>query len=204
MRGACLIAYGPKAEAEAQQCIESLLQFHDLPYAIASDVSGRHHVKIWQTDDYTDVQRSRWAKVTLDMWSPFDETLYLDADTRVQGSVEHGYEMLDDGWDMVITPSAHQGSDNMWHIAPDEREYTYLLYECGDVLQLQGGVFWFRRSAAITALFNAWRDEWRKWQQFDQAALLRALILSPVKVHLLGRPFNGGAVVAHRHGRAAA
>lgn len=195
MRGVCLIAYGEKAEREAQRCIESLKRFHDWPTKIMDCMQAG--------STYTDVQRSRWAKVTLDQWSPFDETLYLDADTRAQGDLSAGFEMLCDGFDMAITHSQQQHDQNMWHVAPDEREYTYLLYQCADVLQLQGGVFWFRKGEAVTRFFEAWRVEWLRWRQFDQAALLRALLAAPIKLHLLGRPFNGGAVVAHNHGRAA-
>lgn len=203
-RGVCLIAYGENAEREAYNCIRSLRRYHDWPYLVATDGNNANCINLPSLNGYSAMQRSRWAKVTIDQWTPYDETLYLDADTRVQGDLMAGFEMLCDGWDMVITPSSNQADSNMWHVAPDEREYTYLLYECADVLQLQGGVFWFKRNAAITALFNAWRAEWHRWQQFDQAALLRALRDAPIKLHLLGRPFNGGAVVAHNYGRAAA
>lgn len=203
MRGACLIAYGDRAEQEAQHCIESLRNFHNWPCYIASGSIQRHSINIAQPDDFDNVQKSRWAKVMLDLWSPFEETLYLDADTRVQNDLSAGFQMLDDGWDMVITPSPQQGNGNMWHIAPDEREATFAAYQCGDVLQLQGGVFWFRKSEAVMRFFEAWRLAWLKWRHYDQAALLRALRVAPLRLHLLGRPFNGGSVVVHRHGQAA-
>jgi hypothetical protein len=193
-RGVCLIAYGDKAEREAHECLASLRQFHDWPYIIASRLE---HPK-----DYDNIQASRYAKVTLDLWSPFSDTLYLDADTRVQGDLSVGFEMLDDGFEMLITHSAAQGRENMWHVAPDEREATYQEWRCGSILQLQGGVFWFRKSVNVGNFFEAWRREWMRWRQFDQAALLRALRVAPVRMHILGRPFNGGAVVQHRHGRA--
>lgn len=202
-RGVCLIAYGDKAESEVKQCIESYRRWHDWPWLIAGDAGGLWQIKMDQDANYSNVQKSRWAKVTLDRWSPFDETLYLDADTRVQGNLSAGFQMLDDGFDMVITHSAQQADGNMWHIAQDEREATFAAYQCGDVLQLQGGVFWFRKSEAVTRFFEAWRAAWLRWRSYDQAALLRALRVAPLKIHLLGRPFNGGAVVQHRHGQAA-
>lgn len=194
-RGVCLIACGEKAEREARECIESLRKFHTWQCVTMS--SG-----IDMPDGYDNIQKSRHAKVTLDQWSPFTDTLYLDADTRVQGDLSAGFDMLDDGFEMLITNSASQGRDNMWHVAPDEREATYEAWGCGDLLQLQGGVFWFRKCDNVTNFFEAWRREWFRWRQFDQAALLRALRVAPVKLHILGRPFNGGSVVQHRHGRA--
>lgn len=201
-RGVCLIAYGDKANQEAQECLTTLKLFHTWRYCIASDSIGHYHTNIAQLGDFNDVQKSRWAKVTLDLWSPFTETLYLDADTRVQNDLSAGFQMLDDGWDMVITPSPQQADGNMWHIAQDERESTFAAYQCGDVLQLQGGVFWFRKSEPVAQFFEAWRLAWLKWRHYDQAALLRALRVAPLKLHLLGRPFNGGSVVVHRHGQA--
>ena len=196
-RGVCLIAYGAKATQQADQCITSLRKYHDWPACVAGMTK-----QIEQQANYTDIQRSRWAKVTLDQWSPFDDTLYLDADTRVQGDLSKGFEMLADGWDMLITASPQQGKENMWHIGQRERETTLEMYQCGAVLQLQGGVFWFRKSEAVRRFFAAWRAAWKCFEQFDQAALLRALRDAPVKLHLLGRPYNGGAVVVHRHGQA--
>lgn len=201
-RGVCLIAYGAKAEQEAHDCIASLRDHHNWPYVVCGGFIDTQYVAILQPDEYNDIRRSRWAKVTLNRWSPFSDTLYLDADTRVQGDLSAGFEMLDDGWDMVITPSGSQGTENMWHITQEEREATYEAYRCGDILQLQGGVFWFRKSDAVLRFFAAWRAEWLRWKQFDQAAILRALRIAPVRLHLLGRTFNGGAVVQHRHGRA--
>ncbi len=202
MRGVCLIAYGEKALQEAQHCIATLEQHHKWPWCIVSDSGGLWQIRIEQDANYNNVQRSRWAKVMLDRWSPFSETLYLDADTRVQGDLTAGFDMLNDGFDMVITPSAQQAGGNMWHIAPDEREATFSAYQCGDVLQLQGGVFWFKRNEAVSRFFDEWRAAWLRWQHYDQAALLRALRVAPLKIHLLGRPFNGGSVVQHRHGQA--
>lgn len=192
-RGVCLIAYGRKAEQEAHECLKSVLRFNSWPHCFAGD-------QIEQAPDYTDVQKSRWAKVTLDRWSPFDRTLYLDADTRVQGNISAGFDMLDDGFEVLIAASAQQGNQNMWHISREEREKTFDQYQCDEVLQLQGGVFWFRQCEAVRRFFEAWRVAWLEYRQFDQAALLRALHMAPVRLHVLGWPFNGGALIAHRYG----
>ena len=194
-RGVCLIAYGEKAQSEALKCVTALKHYHNWPVCIAGVTR-----QIEQAAGYSDMQKSRWAKVTLDQWSPFDDTLYLDADTRPQGDLSRGFEMLADGWDMLITPSAQQGRNSMWHIDKRERETTLEMYQCADVLQLQGGVFWFRKSEAVRRFFTAWREAWLCFERFDQAALLRALWFAPLRVHLLSKVYNGGALIAHRHG----
>ena len=147
----------------------------------------------------SDTQSSRAAKTALYDLSIYEHTCYLDADTLPLASIRAGFEILADGWELVITASPNQGRDSLWHVAEPERTATLdgLGYPA---LQLQAGVFWFRRSAAVARLFKAWRAEWERWRGQDQAALLRALALAPVKVWILGRDWNGGAVIAHRWG----
>jgi len=70
------------------------------------------------------------------------------------------------------------------------------------VVQLQGGVLFWRRNEATTRLFERWRAEWARYRQQDQGALLRALYTEPVRVWLLGRPWNGGNLIEHLCGRA--
>lgn len=151
--------------------------------------------------DMTNVQRSRFIKTHLVALSPYRQTLYLDADCRVLKSVMAGFRALDDGWDLAITPSSNQGDDLFWHVGDEERSHT--LFDVGhEPVQLQGGVCWFRKSQRVRDLFAAWREEWARWQDQDQAALVRALHRSPVRVWLFGRYYNGGAGVAHQFGRA--
>ncbi len=184
------MVYGDLAERESQQSIASLVERHPELKPVA--------VQNARQPGRTDAQAARWAKVTLDQWSPYEHTLYVDADTRIHGNLSVGFDLLSDGWDMVITPSAAQGEDLLWHVSDDERAAT--LAETGDPLQLQAGVFWFSKNERTARLFAEWRSQWGRWSGEDQGALLRALYRSPVKLALLGRPFNGGAVVAHRVG----
>lgn len=166
-------------------------------------INLEHVVLTNKIDGLNNVQSSRWHKTSLYEQSPFEHTLYLDADTRVKGDISVGLKALRAGWDMVIVPSSNQGKDFLWHVGADERERTQ--GELGyPALQLQGGVFWFRRNERVQRFFALWRQEWRRWQGQDQAALLRALQRQPLKIWLLGLPFNGGAVIGHLFGRARA
>lgn len=189
--GAIIIAIGNQAQREATTCIESIRRV----------AYGLTILQLRETvPGYTTMQASRWTKCNLDTLSPFDETMYLDADTRAQNDIQAAFDILADGFDLVITPSQNQGTDVLWHVASDERKAT--IDEIGYTpLQLQAGVFLFRKNESTRRLFEAWRAEWLRWQDQDQAALLRALRVVPVKTWLLGRPWNGGAVIAHNFGR---
>jgi len=148
---------------------------------------------------------ARRVKVKLDHLSPFDNTLYLDADTRVQSKViEEGFRILSQGWDLAIAPSENQGANLFAHIDPLERTYTSEVLENVFPLQLQAGVMWFAKTDRIKALFDAWRKEWIVFRKHDQAALTRAIDKTAVRIWLLGLDWNSrrGAIVDHRFGKA--
>lgn len=193
-RGVCVVTTGIAAERAFNTRLRPSL--------------GNWSIEQWQTDKpigytmphhYNLMQQSRYAKVTLLDWTPFDYSCYLDADTQVYGDLQVGFDILADGWDMVITPSENQGDGWLWHIPDSERQKTK--WELGEQFtQLQAGVFFVAKNARTRALWVAWRAEWLRYEGQDQGALLRAFYQYPVKVWLLGRPWNGGAVIGHHFG----
>lgn len=197
--GAVYVAYGENAQREAMMSIHTLRAQHPaLPVAVIGDpVRGADlHIPFEQIDS-----GGRWAKVNLDRLTPFDFTLYLDADTRIRADLSAGFDLLRDGWDLCITPSLMQENGAFWHVDAPERETT--LDELGYTpVQWQGGVFYFRRCDAFAALCDRWREEWQRWRGQDQAALARALAHTPLKLWALGRPYNGGELVSHLFGKA--
>lgn len=191
-RGIIYIAYGDKAISEFIKSSETMRQVCNHPIVVISDknVAGQ------KTIVFDSEPTGRWAKLNADCLSPFDLTLYLDADTRVRQPIDAGFEMIADGWDLAITPSQQQGPELLWHVGEDDKEYT--LDTLGfDALQLQGGLFFFRKSRKVKRFFTRWRIEWLKYKNQDQGALLRALYANPAKVWLLGHCWNGGAIVEH-------
>ena len=190
MLGTIYVAYGERAKQETAKSAASLRRHNDLPII---------------TIDETVFDRpgpgARWAKLNVDRLSPFDYTLYLDADTRVNGDVSAGFGMLGDGWDLLIAPSVNQGHECFRHIGQIENQATLDELENPFPLQLQAGVMFFHRERCAR-LFAAWRDEWLRFKGQDQAALLRALNREPVRVLLLGRAWNGGELIEHLFGRA--
>lgn len=201
--GVVIVAYGSKALAAAAQSVVALRRVNDLPITVIGDaapnIPGVDYVYSRRRD-----AGARGNKVRLLEKTTYRNVLYLDADTQVQQDVSIGFEILRDGWDVVITPSEAQGADALWHIKAEERQVTLdeLGTWQGGYLQLQAGVFFIRRSIQTRDFMLTWEQEWRRWQDQDQAAFLRALALSPIRVWLLGRPWNGGAVIQHKFGRA--
>ena len=190
-RGIVYIATNDLSQREVSRAREALRRTSaDLPVTVlAKNYEG-----------FTPAQSSRWLKCNIDLLTDYDSTLYMDADTRVQTDISAGFEMLESGFDMVIAPSANQEDECLWHIGEAERYYTFRLFG-GTPLQLQAGIFWFVKNERTRAFFAAWRREWLLFKDQDQAAFIRALIKFPIKIWLLGRPWNGGAVIHHYCGR---
>lgn len=145
--------------------------------------------------------QSRWLKVNLDRLSPYDLTLYLDADTEVLGDLGFLFAALRDGWDMLIAPSKRQGTDVLGHLSVEDRALTLDVVGTPCPLNLQAGVFAFRKNEATAAMFAAWRAEWGRVGYLDQGALLRAMAMSPVRVWILSWAWNGGGIIDHHFGR---
>jgi hypothetical protein len=201
MNGALIVAYGTNARREAGYAIEQLAaHMPGLPVAVVSDgpLPGARFIYMEQRD-----AGARWAKLNLDNLTPFDQTLYMDADTRVNGDLSAGFGILCDGWDIAIATSDRQRGELCWQCAEDERQATRQ-ETATEPLGLQAGVMFVARNDRTAALFKTWRAEWERWQGPDQGALLRALYTSPARVWLLGRDWNGGRLVTHRFGMARA
>ena len=196
-QGVIYVAFGNKARKEAGESIASLREFHDLPVLVVGDRA----IKGAQYQAFEDKGTpGRWAKVNLDNLTLWEHTLFLDADTRVHGALDIGFTLLARGYDLVMIPSEPQHNEALRHLSEKERKAT--LNELPlDTMQLNTGVMWFSKGAA--SLFEAWRKEWGRWQDKDQGALLRALYKHPVRLAILGWPFNSlnGEVIEHRFGK---
>ena len=193
------VAYGRKAYNEAVASIETQHKFHDWPVKVVGD-------KPIKGTSFTNLEDrgtpGRWAKVNLNKVSDWEYTLFLDADTRIHGDLSLGFTLLERGFDLVMVPSRPQHNEMLRHLKKDERTITMRELPL-DPLQLNTGVMWFGPGAA--PLFELWREEWERWKDKDQGALLRALYRHPVNLAILGWPYNSqnGEIVEHRFGACA-
>ena len=204
MRGAIYVAFGGHALAEMRRSVAGLWQHNDIDVAVIGDVKTPLELDGAQLIPWkTPGPGARWAKLNADLLAPlpWQQVLYLDADTRVLGDVMAPFAILDDGFDLVLTPSINQGANVLCHIGADDRLETLDALCNPEPLQFQAGVMWFKR-LQCGHLFEAWREEWKKHNAQDQGALLRALDREPVRIHILGRDWNGGAVIEHKFGAA--
>lgn len=213
--GALFVAYGEPARVQCRIALNHLGRVHpDWDTVVISDkrLPCRAGVKppMWiaHRDTGGGVRDIKLAMYDL---SPFEYTVYFDADTRARYSMDAGWKMLADGWDVLMCPTAGQKERLFVHIDklgdgynPAEGERAATIDECGGVpiLALQGGAMWFRKNERVKRFFDAWREEWERWKGQDQAALMRALRRAPVRMMLLSRDWNGGSLLGHYHAHA--
>ena len=203
-RGVVYVAYGKPAREQVQLSAQSLAYRHpELPFRVIAEKKFERQARFPQihTILHPDTDPgARLVKLNVDTLSPFDYTAYIDADTRIQGNILWPFELLGAGWEMAMVPCRHQGEHAHLHVNEEERRVTFA--EVDDATALQGGVMYLRKCDAVHRLFDAWREEWHRFEDQDQAALVRALTRNPVKLFLLGRAYNGGRIIRHYYSMA--
>lgn len=193
-RGVYVVAFGEQARACAKRCINSWhLHMPGVPVALASNAPLGPEDVFVQAPDADIGGRSVKTQAYKLAPSKWDYVLYVDADTELFAPVPFLFQVLEDGWDMLICLNAVKFvvASNMRR--PDnlpECDATFQLYGTEELLQFNGGVFGFRRNERTEALVNDWHAEWDHWGKRDQAALLRALHKHPVKLVTLGVEWN--------------
>ena len=210
-KGAIYVAYGEAAVAQFRIARQHLGRVH--PYWAVAYLSDKRlkckrgiPPSMWLAHKDTG-GGVRDIKLQMDLLSPFEYTVYFDADTRVRYPILAGWDMLRDGWDMLVAPTRGQYKMLLGHIdslgnAPGEAQTTIDEVGGRPFLALQGGAMWFHKSERVHRFFEVWREEWQRWQGQDQAALMRALHRYPIKLWLLSRDWNGGSLMGHYHAHA--
>lgn len=193
-RGVLYVAYGAPARQCARGAIASFKQYMpEVPVALVSDAPlGPEDIFISHTDE--DIG-GRSAKTLIDVLAPkeWSYVMYLDADTEVIAPLHFLFQLVEDGFDMVICKNPgkyHTARQMVRSDNRDECEFTFRLFGTDELIQLNGGVFVFQRNARTQKFFSTWHSEWQRWGKRDQAALLRALREHPLKMHVLGNEWN--------------
>lgn len=146
------------------------------------------------TDRMSD-RRARDQKTRIWDLAPADwrYVLYLDADILVSCNLDLFFQPLEDGWDMVLTlspprgPLVRHGQRAKYKL---ENVATEQLIHGNHWLQPAGGVWSFARNERTERFLKLFHEEWRRYQQTDQQAMIRALYQAPVRGWYLGTEWN--------------
>lgn len=235
------MCFGPAARTEMEKSIKSLRGAGcDLPVAVVADAESINdlgdidkHIEYlipWDGHDPFDASQSSrfqfragYVKPEFYRLSPFQNTLYVDADTTFIQSPEVGFGFLDK-WDFAIAQERltvnqlYNRPRAGWEHNMAERDQTIEEFGGdGNFHFWNSGVFFFKKSQATKKLFDLWRSEWGKWKQWDeQLALMRAANKSQARVWVLAEIWNHphsqetkiivppASLILHLYGRAVA
>lgn len=194
--GVLYVAYGKPSRECAVRAITSWKKhMPDTPVELVSDKPLNVGEDIFIQESDADIG-GRSVKTRIYDLAPaeWEYVLYLDADTEIiSPDVAFLFELLNDGWELVfcINPAKYalaremKRSDNR-----QECEETFAQLGSDEILQLNGGVFAFRRNERTAHLMRSWHEEWQRYGARDQAALDRALYANPVRIYTLGNEWN--------------
>jgi len=191
-RGVLYVAYGDKAWAACARSIATVRTFlPEIPVAVVSDTPLKdvEHIHICRPE--ADPGARTW-KTQIYALSPFDETLYLDADTEVVSNPNAGFDLLR-FVDVALSLDCDRRVGEKHNAQHDPAERAATLAEVGlegDLLYYNSGVIFFKRSVRALAFFAAWHAEWLRWQKHDQLALARAFYRCPTRVATLREVWN--------------
>jgi len=192
--GIYVVAFGDPARHCARDCIRSIHKhMPDIPVALCSDRElGPENILITQPD--RDIG-GRIAKLKAFDLAPaeWQYVLYVDEDTEIVADVSFFFQLLQDGWEFVICKDAHL-HDTMRHFqrSNNKVEYQQTINELGtdESLQINGGVWAFRRNDRTRRYFERLYKEWAKYKGRDQGAMIRALYADPLRVFWLCNEWN--------------
>lgn len=134
---------------------------------------------------------SRFVKTSLNVLTPFDDTLFVDADVVAMAGVAELWPRLDEA---SIWMAKDPHSDFPPGITPTRPRW---------VPYYNSGVILWRKSELADKLFSAWHLEWMAGDRTsDQKRLVEAMTLTAIIPTELPQEFNSrsGSVLRHRFG----
>jgi hypothetical protein len=131
---------------------------------------------------------SRYLKTRLIHFSPYEETLLLDADILPHQPVRDLWAALDQG-DVAMVKDRLPTVELCDHVGAEEKTYT-LTQVAPTTTQYNSGVLLWRKNAATLELFEDWHQEWQRFYKQDQLALVRSLHKTQTQVVDLPGTYN--------------
>jgi hypothetical protein len=199
-RGVIYLCWGEPARREAEASMRSLWKREpDIPALVVGDgeamahFTGRERVLLHpcEVDPFSSQTafgfKAGRIKPLLAGISPFERSLYVDAETEFKISPKIGFELLE-RWDFVVAEAEIRSLANSF-LDHTEADRTAAWLKTPHILYHNSGMLFWRKNDVTAHLFELWASEWLKFKGWDeQIALLRALLQS--EALFLNVPFS--------------
>lgn len=200
-RGVIYLCWGEPATKEAEASMRSLWKKEpEMPVLVVGDgqaithFAGRERVLTHKCDVDPFTSQTAFGfkagriKPLLAGISPFERSLYVDAETEFKISPAIGFELLEQ-WDFVVAEAEIRSLAVGFPDNHTEADRTAAWLRTPYILYHNSGMLFWRKNDVTAHLFELWASEWLKFKGWDeQVALLRALLQS--EVLFLNVPFT--------------
>ncbi len=131
---------------------------------------------------------SRWIKTQLASFSPYKQTLAIDADTVILRPIDGIRRFLSKG-PVCAAMDRNQTLATVNHGRHEEFLYTIRRHPT-TVPHYNTGILLWRKSKKADKLFEEWHNEWLRFGDIDQLAFIRAVQNTGIKPAKLPLKFN--------------
>lgn len=167
MNGILYVAFGKPYDYQCAHSVTLIRKYNDIPIRVITDLDQNQRCEEWDSlanvsFEQVDANRNknRYYKIRLDLFSPFDITLFCDTDTAVQSSeFLSGFDTAQ-SHDVMFSVYGHIGKDGRGLPMPwlygkfmESKDYPATIYK--------EGVFFFRKTENTIKLFEAWEKYWK-------------------------------------------
>ncbi len=168
-RGIITIAHGKPRYLNMAKHLGWSLQHHapELPRVVVSDADPAFFGDSFDQviPHLPEYGRNVEQKLHLDLYSPFEETLFIDADSLVCKPLEWIFDSYQDlsftspGYEFILPGQ----SDDQWR-ADFDKIFTH--FEISQLPKFNGGVYFFRKDATAEKVFKTARELWEQHDVF--------------------------------------
>lgn len=160
--GILFVAFGQKFYDMAMKTVAYSRRFTELPFMILTNINNGS-LKIKDTDiKYINMptDRNRQIKTTMIKYSPFDKTVYIDADSVIQkNGIEEAFNLID-GHDVMLN------NYGTWHSLKEAHRFTYYIKTMRrlnvdfPINIFYGAFIGFNKTETSNKFFVNWNKNW--------------------------------------------
>lgn len=169
--GIVYVAFGENCDIVASHCISYSRKYTSLPITVFTNIETSRRNKKWKEVKGIDfcylnimLEDNRLVKLSMNIKTPYDFTIYLDADSIIQkpGFDEEILKIIRTNPDLILNhfctfPYPDGNFQNIYLRAVKK-------FECTTPLKVYNGAFiGFNKNLSVDIFFETWKELWQKF-----------------------------------------